>query len=137
MSSIVSRRPSSRNHWNEAFWMSIRLGRSRTFSICEKDLRARGEATVVVKESSLPWDRRSQADAGVRIGGRAERRRNQPEYRINPLQRKQTRAPATGGRWNCSARMPLRPGAALGQAPGAWHEPGTRGVEWAFYLIST
>src|ERR1051326_3612213 len=98
MSSIVSRRPSSRNHWNEAFWMSIRLGRSRTCSMWEKDVRARGEATVVVKASSLPWDRRDQADSGVRIGGRAERRRNQPEYRINPLQRKRTPALAAGKR---------------------------------------
>src|SRR5947207_6713664 len=118
MSSIVSRRPSSRNQWNESLWMSIRLGRWRTFSICEKDLRARGEATVVVKESSLPWDRRDQADAGVRIGGRAERRRNQLEYRINPLQRKQTRMPATSGRWNCSATKRPRP-AAAGGASGA------------------
>src|ERR1051326_1524787 len=67
MSSIVSRRPSSRNHWNEAFWMSIRLGRSRTCSRREKDLRARGEATFVVKENSLPWDVRDQATRAVRL----------------------------------------------------------------------
>src|SRR5712691_9159433 len=52
MSPIVSRRPSSRNHWNEDFWMAIRLGRSRTFSMREKEVRARGEATVVVKEEA-------------------------------------------------------------------------------------
>src|ERR1051326_6138102 len=103
MSSIVSRRPSSRNHWKEAFWMSIRLGRSSTCSIWEKDLRARGEATVVVKESSLPWDGRDQANTGVPIGRRAERRRNQPEYRWNPLLRKQTPTPTTGGQRKCSA----------------------------------
>ena len=39
---------------NEDFWIAIRLGRSRTFSIREKDLRARGEATVVVKEEAAP-----------------------------------------------------------------------------------
>src|SRR5207248_11057688 len=50
MSSIVSRRPSSRNHWNEAFWMSIRLGRSRTCFRREYDLRARGAATLVAKK---------------------------------------------------------------------------------------
>src|SRR6266536_660629 len=109
MSSIVSLRPSARNQWKEAFWMSIRLGRSRTCSICEKDLRARGEATVVVKEGSLPWDRRDQANTGVRIGGRAERRRNQPEYRNNPLLRKQQPTPATGGLRNCSAPGRRRP----------------------------
>jgi hypothetical protein len=32
----------------------MRFGRSSTCSILEKDLRARGEATVVVKENSLP-----------------------------------------------------------------------------------
>src|ERR1051326_5678053 len=100
MSSIVSRRPSSRNHWKEAFWMSIRLGRSSTCSIWEKDLRARGEATVVVKESSLPWNGRDQANVSVRNGGRAERRRNQPEYRTYPLQRKQTPALAVSDRRN-------------------------------------
>src|SRR6266567_821870 len=61
MSSIVSRRPSSRNHWNEAFWMSIRLGRSRTCSSLEKDLRARGEATLVVKNEASLGDERDQA----------------------------------------------------------------------------
>src|SRR4051812_48543037 len=65
MSLIVSRRPSSRNHWNEAFWMSIRLGRSRTCGRREKDLRARGEATLVVKKSGLPVDERDQANSGV------------------------------------------------------------------------
>src|SRR5689334_23559502 len=69
MSSMVSRRPSSRNHWNEAFWMSIRLGRSRTFSIREKDLRARGEATFVVKEKASLGDEQNSG-----VCGRAERR---------------------------------------------------------------
>src|SRR5438445_13890593 len=50
MSSIVSRRPSSRNHLNEAFWMSIRLGRSRTCFRREYDLRALGAATLVAKK---------------------------------------------------------------------------------------
>src|SRR5438128_8967552 len=66
MSSIVSRRPSSRNHWNEAFWMAIRLGRSRTCSILEKDLRARGEATVVVKDEASLGDVRAQAEWAYR-----------------------------------------------------------------------
>src|SRR3954470_3484915 len=64
MSSIVSRRPSSRNHLNEAFWMSIRLGRSRTCGRRENDLRARGEATLVVKKSGLPMDGRVLAKSG-------------------------------------------------------------------------
>src|SRR5438067_5463848 len=50
MSSIVSRRPSSRNHLNEAIWMSIRCGSSSTCSRRENDLRGRGEATFVVKK---------------------------------------------------------------------------------------
>src|SRR5207237_10366781 len=54
MSSIVSRRPSSRNQENEAFWMSIRLGRSRTCFRREKLVRARGAATLLVKCGSLP-----------------------------------------------------------------------------------
>src|SRR3978361_2257473 len=73
MSSMVSRRPSSRNHLNEAIWMSIRFGSSRTFSMREKDLRARGDATLVVNRKSLPWDVRNQLNAGVRaMGGRAD-----------------------------------------------------------------
>src|SRR5437879_12412886 len=57
MSSIVSRRPSLRNQPNEAFWMSIRWGRSRTCFRRENDLRARGAATVAVKRYSLPLRR--------------------------------------------------------------------------------
>src|SRR5881275_3211345 len=64
MSSIVSLRPSSRNHWNEAFWMSMRLGRSRTCSRRENDVRARGEATLVVKKDSLPWGRTRSGEFG-------------------------------------------------------------------------
>src|SRR3954447_4492341 len=63
MSSIVSRRPSSRNHLKEAFWMSIRLGRSRTCLRREKVLRARGAAVVLLKMRSLPWN------YGVRVRG--------------------------------------------------------------------
>src|SRR3954453_18456846 len=89
MSWIVSLSPSSRNHWNEAFWMSIRLGRSRTWGRWEKDLRARGEATLVVKKSGLPMDWRVQAKVGVQTGRRAGRRRNQPGYRTWRPDRKQ------------------------------------------------
>src|ERR671925_652882 len=54
MSSIVSRRPSSMNHRNEAFWMSIRLGRSRTCFRREKLLRGRGATTPLLNyEASL------------------------------------------------------------------------------------
>src|SRR5690242_12608956 len=116
MSSIVSRRPSSRNHWNEAFWMSIRLGRSRTCGRWEKDLRARGEATLVVKKSGLPMDWRVQAKVGVQTGRRAGRRRNQPGYRKRRSHRKQKPrrapnsdrqrvAPAPGGRKPVGGRL--------------------------------
>src|SRR6266540_5107408 len=62
MSRIVSSRPSSRNHWKDAFWMSIRLGRSRTCLRREKLVRARGAATLVVKRYSLPYSERENAD---------------------------------------------------------------------------
>src|SRR6266550_5717986 len=75
MSSIVSRRPSSRNHWNEAFWMSIRLGRSRTCLRREKLLRARGAATRVVKSGCLPYG--YEVDVEMRTG---ERRRGTAKY---------------------------------------------------------
>src|SRR3954451_21659170 len=55
MSSIVSRRPSLRNQSNDALWMSIRFGSSRTSLIREKDVRARGAATLAVKRYSLPY----------------------------------------------------------------------------------
>src|SRR2546423_15080648 len=56
MSLIVSRRPPSRNHSNDAFWMSIRFGRSRTCLRREKVFRARGAAARVLvngEEASL------------------------------------------------------------------------------------
>ena len=42
------------NHVNEAFWMSIRLGRSRTCLRRENVLRALGAATLLVKWNFLP-----------------------------------------------------------------------------------
>src|SRR6478752_4781016 len=54
MSSIVSRRPSLRNHSNDAFWMSIRLGRSRTCFRREKLVRARGATVVLLKMRQPP-----------------------------------------------------------------------------------
>src|SRR5215211_5153344 len=62
MSLIVSCRPSFRNHWKDAFWMSIRLGRSRTCLRREKLVRARGAATLVVKRYSLPYSERENPD---------------------------------------------------------------------------
>src|ERR671933_2151427 len=56
MSSIVSRSPSARNQSKDAFWMSIRLGSSRTCFRREKLFRATGAATLVVKRNSLPYD---------------------------------------------------------------------------------
>src|SRR3954447_8833273 len=92
MSSIVSRRPSFRNQSNDALWMSIRFGSSRTSLMREKDVRARGAATLAVKRYSLPYygeeseisDRRKRAErqreparvpnAGVPPQGKAPRR---------------------------------------------------------------
>src|SRR2546430_2656778 len=69
MSSIVSLRPSFLNHSNEAFWMSIRLGRSRTCLRREKLLRARGAATPVVKLRGEGAEvvRALTPDPGVRV----------------------------------------------------------------------
>src|SRR6186997_1993770 len=75
MSSIVSRSPSSRNHWNEAFWMSIRLGRSRTCFRREKLLRARGATAVLLKVGTaslygvprITEQRCGRADVDVRV----------------------------------------------------------------------
>src|SRR3954454_7159868 len=63
MSSIVSRRPevcrdagsrgSPMNQRKEAFWMSIRLGTSRTFSSLENDRRTLG-AVISGKAALLP-----------------------------------------------------------------------------------
>src|SRR3954447_16981922 len=98
MSSIVSRRPSLRNQSNDALWMSIRFGSSRTSLIREKDVRARGAATLAVKRYSLPYyseeseisDRRKRAErqreparvpnAGAPPQGKAPRR---PRTRVN------------------------------------------------------
>src|SRR5919198_6121466 len=77
MSSIVSRRPSFRNQSKEAFWMSIRLGRSRTCFRREKLLRARGAATVVVKVGiSLPYG--SEGGTGQNVGGTAQHSGKRP-----------------------------------------------------------
>src|SRR5918992_4867792 len=76
MSRMVSFRPSDLNQSNETFWMSIRLGRSRTCFKREKLFRARGAATLVVKRYSLPqnWrfakmDRRKRRDVGATLKG--------------------------------------------------------------------
>src|SRR5947207_1437601 len=71
MSSIVSRRPSSRNQPNDAFWMSIRFGRSRTCFRREKLLRAPGAAIVLLKFGASLLRR-----AETRVYGR-----NRIEYR--------------------------------------------------------
>src|ERR1044072_7530035 len=62
MSSIVSRRPSFRNHSNDAFWISIRLGRSRTCFRREKLVRARGATVVLLKMRQPPL-------TACRVGG--------------------------------------------------------------------
>src|SRR5215210_5116431 len=69
MSAIVSRRPSFLNHSNEAFWMSIRLGRSRTCFRREKLLRARGATAVLLKvgTASLYGVQRITAGRGVDV----------------------------------------------------------------------
>src|SRR5918992_2141920 len=68
MSSIVSRRPSSMNHRKEAFWISIRLGRSRTCFRREKLLRARGATTPLVNYEASLEKRRGDVGISRRTG---------------------------------------------------------------------
>src|SRR3954447_18429696 len=70
MSLMVSRRPPSRNHSNDAFWNVIRFGRSRKCLRREKVFRARGAAARVLvngEEASLRKRlvRCEQADVGA------------------------------------------------------------------------
>src|SRR6476646_5172194 len=78
---MVSRRPdvfselgslgSPMNHRNDAFWMSIRLGTSSTFSSLEKVLRTRGE--VVSGKAKPPGRARRGNQAGrIRTKGATE-----------------------------------------------------------------
>src|ERR671937_206408 len=64
MSSIVSWRPSFMNQSKDAFWMSIRFGRSSTCFRREKLLRARRAATLLVKKRDLPLGRVERQMAG-------------------------------------------------------------------------
>src|SRR5262252_1283090 len=124
MSPIVSRRPSSRNHWNEAFWMSIRLGRSRTCWRRENDLRARGEATVLVKEEASLGDVRVQAITAGRgaderdVGATRQGTGRSPFCASESL----LREPVVRGK--CSAASPRRQAEPRNQV--AWRQPGCR-----------
>src|SRR6058998_1672502 len=110
MSSIVSRRPSFKNHSKEAFWMSMRLGRSRTCLRREKLLRARGAATMVVKfEISLPYG--SMGGKRGNVGGTAQHSGTGPHP---------TRQASRGGatwRHQYSSRGACKLGAVLQPAP--------------------
>src|ERR687896_1464008 len=89
MSSIVSRRPSSMNQWKDAFWMSIRLGRSRTCFRCEKLLRARGATTPLLNyEASLGNGLERWKNVQADVDGR-----NRPAYRRTTSLRKGTPNP--------------------------------------------
>src|SRR5215210_3070393 len=68
MSSMVSRRPASMNHRKDAFWMSIRFGRSRTCFRREKLLRGRGATTPLLNDEASLEKRRGNVDAA---GGRS------------------------------------------------------------------
>src|SRR5215217_8545653 len=121
MSSIVSRRPSLRNQSNDALWMSIRFGSSRTSLMREKDVRARGAATLAVKRYSLPYygeeseisDRRKRAvrqreparvpNAGVVSQGKPPRR---PRTRLNgSAESSKGKVRACGGSRNSEGRV--------------------------------
>src|SRR3954463_6783009 len=71
MSSIVSRRPPvsvSTSQLNDFFWMSIRLGTSRTFSRRANERRVRGASTEA--KTATPRDGRGQsAGRGIVAAG--------------------------------------------------------------------
>src|SRR4051812_21352095 len=71
MSSIVSRRPPvsvSTSQLNDFFWMSIRLGTSRTFSRRANERRVRGASTEA--KTATPKDGRGQsAGRGIVAAG--------------------------------------------------------------------
>src|SRR3954467_13038135 len=108
MSSIVSRRPdgfselgslgSPMNHRNDAFWMSIRLGTSSTFSSLEKVLRTRGE--VVSGKAKPPGRARRGNQAGrIRTKGATE----------NPIRGRlltQTRSVVPAAGWASATGLP-------------------------------
>src|SRR6476620_10146564 len=112
MSSMVSRRPETpndfgsdgwpMNHRNEAFWMSMRLGTSRTFSSFENVLRLRG-AVVLAGKASPP--------AGL-VG---ELRSVVPDQGATPKVSSEGPCPQrTGERAACGPNFPSRSGAISG-----------------------
>ena len=76
------------NHWKEAFWMSIRLGRSRTCFRRENVLRALGAATLLVKWAASLRNVYCCRRTGERIG------REPAGYRIHLPQ-----ASESGSHW--------------------------------------
>src|SRR5947208_3047314 len=109
MSSMVSRRPEAPNDFgsdgwpmnqrNEAFWMSMRLGTSRTFSSFENVLRLRG-AVVLAGKASPP--------AGL-VG---ELRSVVPDQGATPKVSRGGPCPQrTGERAACGPNFPSRSGA--------------------------
>src|SRR6188472_2283257 len=110
MSSMVSRRPEvvkdfgssgwPMNHRNEAFWMSMRLGTSRTFSSFENVLRLRG-AVVLAGKASPP--------AGL-VG---ELRSVVPDQGATPKVSSEGPCPQRDRRAHCTRDKFDRPAAAL------------------------
>src|SRR6478672_9563419 len=98
---MVSRRPdvfselgslgSPMNHRNDAFWMSIRLGTSSTFSSLEKVLRTRGE---VVSGKAKPPGRARRGNQAGRI-----RTKGATENPIRGLLLTQTRSVSLAAGW--------------------------------------
>src|SRR5262245_32537345 len=121
MSSMVSRRPSLRNHSNEAFWMSIKLGRSRTCFRREKLLRARGATVVLLKMRQPPLTACGDGDGGARKA-RAEPRRLADRH-----------TPPQPPDWRCRRLRPRRSvaeetAAGVSPCPTVGRHPGYRGL---------
>src|SRR4051794_851682 len=101
--------------------MSIRLGRSRTWGRREKVLRARGEATLVVKESGLPVDWRGLAKSGganrrTSVTSRQDVGAQPTRIAIGPPS---PQATPCGVRRGLTAGTVARPGGAVKAAPGS------------------
>src|SRR5436190_9937980 len=99
----------------------MRFGRSRTCSSRLNDLRARGETTIVVKKSSLPWTCEIRQVIGGRTGERDARTPKRGATSQGTGKTPPTASRSLGGSryWVRTVARPERSGK---QKSGAWHQ---------------